>query len=116
MQRRTLLAPSAFAVIFGFLPRGARALGVAVEPSQFIGQFAQTGIVEVLEANIPKQEKGDRFRTLFKQFFDIPAIARFTLGRFWKTATSDDQAKIIAAFEDVIVYTWARRFSEYNGQ
>jgi phospholipid transport system substrate-binding protein len=116
MQRRTLLTFSASAIMLGAVPRLALAQDVKSEPAQVVSQFAQTGIVQVLQANIAKQEKADRFRTLFKQFFDIPAIARFTLGRFWKVAQPDEQAKFLTAFEDVIVYTWTRRFSEYNGQ
>jgi phospholipid transport system substrate-binding protein len=38
------------------------------------------------------------------------------VGRFWKTAQPPEQAQFLKVFEDVIVYTWARRFSEYNGQ
>ncbi|TAL00049.1 MAG: hypothetical protein EPO08_14855 [Rhodospirillaceae bacterium] len=116
MQRRRLLTLSASAVVLGAVPRLAFAQDVKGEPAQVVSQFAQIGIVQVLQANIPKQQKADRFRVLFKQFFDIPAIARFTLGRFWKMAQPDEQTKFLAGFEDVIVYTWTRRFSEYNGQ
>jgi len=45
-----------------------------------------------------KDQKSERFRTLFKQFFDIPAIARFTLGRFWKMAQPDEQNKFLTTF------------------
>jgi phospholipid transport system substrate-binding protein len=116
MQRRTLLALSASAAVLSAVPRLAFAQEVKGDPAQVVSQFAQIGIVQVLAANIPKQQKSDRFRVLFKQFFDIPSIARFTLGRFWKAAQPDEQTKFLAAFEDVIVYTWTRRFSEYNGQ
>jgi phospholipid transport system substrate-binding protein len=92
------------------------ALAQEGDASQVVSQFAQKGIADVLQANIPKAQKSDRFRALFKQFFDIPAIARFTVGRFWRTGQPDEQTKFEAAFEDVIVYTWTRRFSEYNGQ
>jgi phospholipid transport system substrate-binding protein len=86
------------------------------DPGKFIQEFAQRAIVEILQANIPHADKTQRFRTLFVQDFDIPAIARFVLGRFWRVATPEQQQGFLTAFDDVIVYTWARRFSEYNGQ
>ena len=48
--------------------------------------------------------------------FDIPAIGRFVLGRFSRGVAPADQQSFDTLFEDVIVYTWSRRFSEYNGQ
>lgn len=119
MQRRCLLALSASALALMAMPRLVFAQAAQLNLSDagtFIDQFAQKGIADVLQAKIPQQERVERFRKLFKEFFDIPAIARFTVGRFWKTGQPDEQTKFLAAFEDVVVYTWARRFSEYNGQ
>jgi phospholipid transport system substrate-binding protein len=113
MHRRRLLAATA---VLGLLPALAWAQGAASDPTAFVDNFAQEGIVKILEAKISQGEKTERFRTLFKERFDIPAIARFVLGRYWRTAQPAEQEKFLKVFEDVIVYTWARRFSEYNGQ
>lgn len=86
------------------------------DPTVFVGDFAQKGINDILTANIPNAEKQARFREMFIQYFDLPAIGRFILARYWKAASPDEQAKFTTLFEDVIVYTWSRRFSEYNGQ
>jgi phospholipid transport system substrate-binding protein len=85
-------------------------------PTSLIERFAQTGISDILDAKISQREKTNRFRVLFKTFFDIPAIGRFVLGRFARAAAPDDLTKFQALFEDVVVYTWTRRFGEYNGQ
>lgn len=94
----------------------ARADDWKAKPNSLIEKFAEKGIAEILGAAISQKEKTERFRALFKEFFDIPAIGRFVLGRFVRTATPDENAKFGPLFEDVIVYTWTRRFSEYNGQ
>jgi phospholipid transport system substrate-binding protein len=88
----------------------------ASDPAKFVSDIAQRGIVDILNANIPNAEKQQRFRTLFKQDFDIPAIGRFVLGRYSRTVSPQELQQFQASFEDVIVYTWSRRFSEYNGQ
>jgi phospholipid transport system substrate-binding protein len=110
--------------VFRILPAGLAAAVVpqfvfaqeAQDPAKFIAAFAQNGIVEILAANISTAEKQQRFRAMFKRDFDIPAIGRFVLGRFARGLSPADQQAFDTLFEDVIVYTWSRRFSEYNGQ
>ena len=82
----------------------------------FVGNFSQHGINDILAATIPDAEKAQRFRDMFKTYFDLPGIGRFVLTRYWKAATPAEQEKFTTLFGDVVVYTWARRFSEYNGQ
>jgi phospholipid transport system substrate-binding protein len=113
-RRHLLLASLAAACGLRALPAWAQAW--KTDPSAFVSHFAQVGIVEVLEAQITQKEKTERFRKLFNELFDIPAIARFVVGRYWRTAQPAEQERFLKVFEDVIVYTWSRRFSEYNGQ
>ena len=116
MDRRRLLLTTSAVLAAASFPGLAWAQTWKSDPSEFVSHFAQVGIVEVLEAKISAAEKAQRFRTLFKELFDIPSIARFVVGRAWKAAQPADQDRFFKTFEDVIVYTWARRFSEYNGQ
>ena len=94
----------------------ARAQGAKGDALAFVSSFAQNGITDILEAPIPNTEKQQRFRVFFKEYFDLPGIGRFVLARYWKAASPEEQQKFTALFEDVVVYTWSRRFSEYNGQ
>ncbi len=111
LHRRDFILCSALAL--APLPAFAQA---AQDPAKFVEAFAQNAIVEILTANIPQAEKQKRFRDMFKRDFDIPAIGRFVLGRFSRGVAPADQQSFDTLFEDVIVYTWSRRFSEYNGQ
>ena len=86
------------------------------DPAKFIAEFAQKGIVEILTANISIADKQSRFQTMFKTDFDIPAIGKFVLGRYVRNVPPADQEAFDGLFQDVIIYTWSRRFSEYNGQ
>ncbi|MBX7198157.1 MAG: ABC transporter substrate-binding protein [Rhodospirillaceae bacterium] len=115
--RRQFLAFSAVALApsLAFAPQLAFAQD-AQDPATFVSAFAQNGIVDILTANIPPAEKQKRFRDMFKRDFDIPAIGRFVLGRSARGLAPGDQQSFDTLFEDVIVYTWSRRFSEYNGQ
>lgn len=106
------LAPWFIAFIVFAAPPQAQ----AQEPAAFISKFSQQGITDILAAEIPEEEKQNRFRTMFDQYFDIPQIGRFVLGRYWRLTSDEQKQKFGALFKDVIVHTWSRRFSEYNGQ
>ncbi len=85
-------------------------------PAEFISEFSQKGITDILAADIPNAEKQTRFREMFGEYFDIPQIGRFVLGRYWRLASDEQKSSFNTLFEDVIVSTWSRRFSEYDGQ
>jgi len=104
------------AALTALAPSLAFAQDAGADAGKFISTFAQAGIVEILTASIPPAEKQRRFREMFKRDFDIPAIGKFVLGRFSRGVAPTDQQSFDTLFEDVIVYTWSRRFSEYNGQ
>lgn len=116
ISRRAFTSSAVSAAVLALLPSAAFAQGTSANATAFVGDFSQKGISDILAANIPNTEKQQRFREMFKQYFDLPGIGRFVLTRYWKAATPDEQTKFTTLFEDVIVYTWSRRFSEYNGQ
>jgi phospholipid transport system substrate-binding protein len=82
----------------------------------FVAKFTQEGINDILSANISKTEKTQRFRDMFKTYFDLPGIGHFVLTRYSTAATPEEQTRFTELFEDVLIYTWSRRFSEYKGQ
>ena len=48
--------------------------------------------------------------------FDVPGIAKFALGRYWRTLTPEQQTEYTGLFEQMVVKTYADRFSDYNGE
>ena len=112
MNRRSALSLFASAGVVLALPAWAQ----SADPAAFVADFAQKGIVDILAAKASQAERTQRLRAMFKEYFDLPAIAKFVLGRYARNVSPEDQTKFDALFEDVVVYTWARRFSEYNGQ
>lgn len=101
-------------------------LGLAVSPAKaapdlesaraVVQKITDTGISDVVSADIAHDEKIMRFRNLFNTWFDMPSIARFVLGRFWRAGSEAEQQEFVEMFRELNIYTWARRFNEYNGQ
>ena len=60
--------------------------------------------------------KDNDFRSLLKTYFDLPAIGRFALGRYWKLISPAEQQEYLSLFESVTVKTYASQFSEYTNE
>lgn len=119
MTRRFLIARLVPAVLVAVTLLGIGPAARAVEgdtAKDFVATVAQKGIEEVVAAELPQAEKISRFRDLFTTYFDVPSIARFVLGRYWRQATPEEQERFVELFKEVNVYTWARRFKDYSGQ
>ena len=72
--------------------------------------------VQILAAREPESEREARFRALFDEGFDVPAISRFVLGTYWRTASEEQRRSFITLFEVYVVHAYAVRFNEYSGQ
>ena len=114
MTRLQFLRSVAAVALIALVPMSLHAQ--EADGAAFVSTFAQKGINDILTAGIANAEKQQRFRDMFKTYFDIPGIGRFVLARFAKAASPAELEKFNTLFEDVIVYTLSRRFSEYNGQ
>jgi phospholipid transport system substrate-binding protein len=58
----------------------------------------------------------EQFLQLAEQSFDIPKIAQFTLGRYWRSATDEQKARFVAAFKTYMVQVYWTRFNSYAGE
>lgn len=88
----------------------------ASESGAFVSEFAEKAISLVSDKSLSTAERREQFGDLVETYFDMPGIGRFLLGRYWRTASDAEQDAYLKAFTDNIVYTYARRFDEYDGQ
>lgn len=56
-----------------------------------------------------------RFRIILNRTFEVPSIARFTLGRFWRRTSKQQRKEYVDLFEDFIVLSYAALFRNYSG-
>lgn len=82
----------------------------------FVGSVADRGIGFLSNQSISHSKRQASFRKLLKDSFDLKTIARFSLGRYWKTATEAERREYIKLFQDMIVGVYSSRFGEYNGE
>ncbi len=84
-------------------------------PDQFITHLSKEAISSLTQPKIGPEEREKRFRTLFTSNFDVPAIAKFVLGLYWRRATPEQRTEFVRLFEDFIVKSYAKQFGAYSG-
>ncbi|NQW10606.1 MAG: ABC transporter substrate-binding protein [Alphaproteobacteria bacterium] len=95
---------------------GSRASLAESGAENFIRTLADRALSLVTEPSASMPEKRVRFDALLNETFDMPAIGRFLLGRYWPLATQEQREAYLKAFNENIVYTYTNRFNSYSGQ
>src|ERR1051325_3365166 len=72
--------------------------------------------IQVLGPSVPPAQRVARFRELFRDDFDVPGIGHFVLGRYWRTATPQEQQEFLGLFQEYIVRAYSARLAEYGGE
>lgn len=103
------------ALVIALLLFAAPAPVRAQDARSFINNLG-TQAIAVLGPNIPEQQRLARFRELFHNDFDIPGIGRFVLGRYWRTATPQQQQEFLGLFQEYIVRAYSTRLGQYGGE
>lgn len=71
-------------------------------------------ITHILNAPISLKKKRQEVLPLLKKNVDIPAIARYCLGRYWRVATPEQQAEYLKLFDHVLVYSVMAQIGNYQ--
>jgi phospholipid transport system substrate-binding protein len=110
MMRRTLLAGALVLSAAALAPASA-----APDPAAFIRDLGNQALA-VLGPNTSPGQRQARFRALFRDDFDLPSIARFVLGRYWRLATPAQKTEFLSLFENYVVLAYSSRLSQYSGE
>ena len=112
MTRRLLFIAACILVLSIVLPARPAA---AADPAAVITNLGNEAL-RVLGKDVDPNLRVTRFRDLFRQDFDVPDIARFVLGRYWRVITPAEQQEFIRLLTDYIALVYANRLAEYSGE
>ena len=111
MTRRSVLSASLVLIVGTMAP----AILAAADPAAVISNLGNRAL-EVLDKNTTPAQRVARFHELFREDFDVPNIARFVLGRYWKTATPEQQEEFVKLLEDYIALVYSSQLAAYRGE
>ena len=112
-RRFLFVAATAVAFVPPFAARAAAEDGAAATVSAFYDTLLQAmkGGRQLGFAG-----RRDLLAPAMTRAFDLPTMARITVGPQWMGLSADDQQKLISAFSDYSIATYANRFDDYSGE
>ncbi|MCP4327121.1 MAG: ABC transporter substrate-binding protein [Alphaproteobacteria bacterium] len=111
---RLLVRRSLVAMVFAF---AASALPAQAEETagQWVSELG-TKVVEVLKAtNDQPKERQSELEAIFLDSFDVPFVAKFVTGRYWKKATPGEQQDLMELLPEYVATIYAGVFAGYDG-
>jgi phospholipid transport system substrate-binding protein len=115
-SRRTFVRLTAASLLpaIGWLSQPAFAQGATGRASAFIKGVGDqlVGIVNGPESD---REKRAKLTAVIDNAVDVDGVARFCLGRFWRTASADQQHRYLTLFHQVLVNNITAKIGEYRG-
>jgi phospholipid transport system substrate-binding protein len=94
-------------------PRSVRAQAID-KASSFVQQTGDR-LVGIVNGPQAAPDKRRAITQIIEGTVDVDGIARFCLGRFWRTASADQQKRFVAAFHEVLVTNISSKLGEYKG-
>ena len=89
----------------------------AGKPSQVVDALHEQliGVMKDTEA-LGYEGRFEQLEPVVNRLFDIPFMAQKSVGRHWKMAGEENQARLLSTFGRFTVASYAGRFNEYSDQ
>jgi phospholipid transport system substrate-binding protein len=116
LTRRTVLLSAAFVLGLALPLAAGPGAGAVTSADAFVRDMGKEAIDSLTSKTLTDHQREARFRTIFERSFDIPVIARATLGQYWRIATPEQRKEYVTLFEDFVVQAYAARFKDYSGE
>ena len=115
-NRRTILVLSAASLLpfAGRLATPASAQGADGRASSFVKSIGDQ-LVAVVNSEEPTSEKRTKLTAIIDGAVDVDDVARFCLGRFWRSASPEQQQRYMKLFHQVLVNNITLKLGEYKG-
>jgi phospholipid transport system substrate-binding protein len=88
----------------------------ASDASAFVTELGSDALKAMKDQSLTPTDRVKHFGALVRKDFDLPRIARFVLGRYWRDASESERAEFTDRFGDYMVKLYSQRFAGYNGE
>jgi phospholipid transport system substrate-binding protein len=96
--------------------QGANADLSCAKAEAFMSEIGEKVIDLLTDSSISDQERADQFRDILETKFNVKAIAKFVLGRYWKQASEEEKHRFLDLFKESTVVSYATRFKDYTSE
>lgn len=104
-------------VLFVFtLLLGVAEAAPSAPESAFVDSLGQQALSILADKSMPREQAVAKFKAMLNVNFDLKAIGRFALGRWYNVATPAEQAEYMTLFTKMVERIYTDRFSLYSGE
>jgi phospholipid transport system substrate-binding protein len=116
LQRRKFMMVTAALLLPGsqWLAQPAEAQGATDKASALIKSIGDQ-LVSVVNGTGGERDKRARLTEIIDSGVDVDGVARFCLGRFWRTASPEQQRRYMELFHQVLVNNITSKIGDYRG-
>ena len=83
---------------------------------QFVQTVSNQAAQILRQKDRPLDQRVSALHSLMQRNVDLPRVARFTLGRYWRTASQQQQREFQHLFETYMVQMYSARLDQYSGE
>ncbi len=102
-------------VIAGGAARG-ESPATAEAAASFLGGFRDQGSTVLADPSLGPDDRRLAVRRHLADSFDLQAISRFVLGKYWRRANLQERAEFRLLFEDYVAGNIARQLDDFGGE
>jgi phospholipid transport system substrate-binding protein len=110
IHRRTVLASTILFPLGLALPASAQQ-----DPAVAFIQRRGEQLLAIVNGDGPGTQKQQQVARLLAETVDMDGVGRFVVGRYWRTASQQEQREFLKLFHDLLVETISVRFGELKG-
>ena len=85
-------------------------------PKDLILTIKERVVKVLLNRAVPLPQRQEEFRDILQGYFDMPAIGKFVLGRYWRQASEDQRQEYLTLFENAVVDSYLQQFENYQNE
>jgi phospholipid transport system substrate-binding protein len=112
MMKRPILL-SLIALFFSMIGSSAISFAATDSPTSFVVDLASRALAPNGDKAAARE---DRFRQLFRHYFDVEACARSALGSYWLKATPQQRHEFIGLYEDYVAIGYSSALRAVGGE
>ncbi len=86
------------------------------EARNFVEKLGERAINELTPEDISDADRVKRMRALLADAFDMPTIAKFVLGIYWRRATEAERSEFLELYRTVVAHGYSRLFKDYASE
>ncbi len=81
-----------------------------------IKSIGNQAVQTLSDKSLSEDQKEQKFDKFLDTDFDMPLIARFVLGRYWRTATDEQRKEFQSVFRNYMIASYSQRIGSYSGE